>query len=236
MTVGEIYKLSFVWCWSMQDQQSAAKTLGFGPNAWPNAGREWPDWEVSQLAHRGLQRCIPQKTFECRSEQDLSDKEQEAAGVLDLDEYTWCGCVSSITTTTPSDDLYGIAPRAVWLQFVCACVLACMILACTVSQLAEVKDSWRIRPPETPGDESPEDLFATAEMDEEEPDCDKEAVIAQYKKVITVENAAGGLSRRQQPSCFARYPGFLVKCNACDIARGNMMIGFLLVAPTRRAR
>lgn len=32
-------------------------------------------------------------------------------------------------------------------------------------------------PPETPGDEPPEDLYATAEMDEEEPDADKQVLV-----------------------------------------------------------
>lgn len=158
-----------------EDERSAALLLGYVDAQWPCTEREWPEWD------------------------DLEEELQEAAGVLGLDEDSW----------PPKQDVF----RKDWGDLDADQQAAAKQLgytdgtwpACSRSwpdweDLSEAEQaaaealgmdeySW---PPES-DDWEPEDLFASAEIEEEgEEGCDPEKVLEMYRRVIEKEGATDG--------------------------------------------
>ena len=157
-----------------EEEQSAAELLGYEPSAWPAIKREWPDWD------------------------DLEEHERDAGAALGLDEDTW----------PPKQDLF----TREWVELDGEQQESALKLGYTPELWPTISRDWPdwedlnedeqmaalglgldegSWPPDDPdGDWSPEDLFSSAEIEEEE-GAAKEKVIAMYSKVVAMENKDG---------------------------------------------
>jgi hypothetical protein len=157
-----------------EDEQSAAMLLGYEEAKWPAIKREWPDWddleehESDAAAALGLDEDSwpPKQDLFVREWVELEGEQQEAALKLGYSPELW----PTITRDWPDwDDLTEDEQEA-------------------AGGLGLDEYSW---PPDDPdGDWSPEDLFSSAEIEEEE-GAEKEKVIAMYSKVVAMENKDG---------------------------------------------
>ena len=162
------------WADLDDDEKAAALVLGYEEARWPAIKREWGDWD------------------------DLEEAEQEAAGALGLDEDSW----------PPKDDVF----RLQWADLDESQQAGAVCLGYTASGWPAASREWpdwedlseaeqeaasalgmdEYTWPPTSDDWDPEDLFASAEIDEEEGESEQDQVILLYTKVIEKENSGDG--------------------------------------------